>query len=702
MMEQSPEPRKRPGLNITSEIFVFEDPERIKKTLNGLFGAFLVGSVSILILAVIVNWVTTIRLALGSTVAFTLVILIHRRGYPREASLVALITIGVVSLAGVVTGDGIHDAAIALLPIIIALGSIVLIRPLFYGLTALILLSILTIGILEYQGIIINKYNGLWIPADIAILFLISLAGAVVMRLLTVGLNDSLIRAHNSERNYREIFNTSSDAIFIHDATTGDILDVNDRTMEIFGFSREELEATSFEILIPGIQPYTLEKAQAYLKKTVSEGPQIFEWQFRRKDGDNIWVEVSLHLTEIGGQKRILALVRDIDNRKRMEEQLLQAEKLHAVGTLAGGVAHDFNNQLTGIIGWTDLIRDRITDDPDLETATTNILTSAKRASDLTAQLLAFARKGKFESKPLDVHVLIREVTDLLTHTIDKQITIETRLEAETPFITGDPSQLRNALLNLGVNARDAMPQGGRLVFATRNLDLVKEQELCRRRVVEPGPFVEISVTDSGEGMDEETLKSIFEPFFTTKKATKGTGLGLAAVYGTINNHQGCIDVTSVPGAGSTFRVFLPLGRKPETPAKVENLSRDLGSGRLLVIDDEEILVQTVTAILRKDGYETIACTDSREGIERYRQSPGEFDMVLLDMIMPGMNGPQVFHALKEINPGVAVLLMSGATANHEVQDLVDAGAHGFLAKPFHPKDLSQAIAATWPYHSPR
>jgi len=701
-MEQSPEPRKRPGLDITSEIFVFEDPERIKKTLNGLFGAFLVGSVSILILAVIVNWVTTIRLALGSTVAFTLVILIHRRGYPREASLVALITIGVVSLAGVVTGDGIHDAAIALLPIIIALGSIVLIRPLFYGLTALILLSILTIGILEYQGIIINKYNGLWIPADIAILFLISLAGAVVMRLLTVGLNDSLIRAHNSERNYREIFNTSSDAIFIHDATTGDILDVNDRTMEIFGFSREELEATSFEILIPGIQPYTLEKAQAYLKKTVSEGPQIFEWQFRRKDGDNIWVEVSLHLTEIGGQKRILALVRDIDNRKRMEEQLLQAEKLHAVGTLAGGVAHDFNNQLTGIIGWTDLIRDRITDDPDLETATTNILNSAKRASDLTAQLLAFARKGKFESKPLDVHVLIREVTDLLTHTIDKQITIETRLEAETPFITGDPSQLRNALLNLGVNARDAMPQGGRLVFATRNLDLVKEQELCRRRVVEPGPFVEISVTDSGEGMDEETLKSIFEPFFTTKKATKGTGLGLAAVYGTINNHQGCIDVTSVPGAGSTFRVFLPLGCKPETPAKVENLSRDLGSGRLLVIDDEEILVKTVTAILRKNGYETVACTNSREGIERYRQSPGEFDMVLLDMIMPGMNGPQVFHALKEINPTVAVLLMSGATANHEVQDLVDAGAHGFLAKPFHPKDLSQAIAATWPYHSPR
>jgi two-component system cell cycle sensor histidine kinase/response regulator CckA len=699
-MEQSPEPRKRSGLEITSEIFVFEDPERIKKTLNGLFGAFLVGSVSILILSIIVNWGITIRLSLGATIAFAIVILIHQRGYPREASLVALVSIGVVSLAGVVTGDGIHDVAIALLPIIIALGSIVLIRPLFYSLTALILISILTIGILEYQGTITNKFYGLWIPADIAILFLISLAGAVVMRLLTVGLNDSLVRAHNSERNYREIFNTSSDAIFIHDPTNGDILDVNDRTVEIFGFSREEIEATSLEILVTGIQPYTLDNARAKMMKTVTEGPQVFDWMCQRKGGDKIWVEVSLRLTKIGGQERILALVRDINDRKRLEEQLLQAEKLQAVGTLAGGVAHDFNNQLTGIIGWTDLIRDRITDDPDLETATTNILKSAKRASDLTAQLLAFARKGKFESKPLDVHVLIREVTDLLTHTIDKRISIETKLEAESPFTTGDPSQLQNALLNLGVNARDSMPQGGRLVFATRNLDLVKEQELCRRWALEPGPFIEISVTDTGEGMGDETLKSIFEPFFTTKKATKGTGLGLAAVYGTVNSHQGCIDVTSVPGTGSTFRVFLPVGPEPATKAEVAVSSKDQGTGRILVIDDEEILVKTIAAILRKGGYDSVLCTDSQEGIERYRQSPGSFNMVLLDMIMPGMNGPQVFHALKEINPNVAVLVMSGATANNEVQGLVDAGAHGFLAKPFHPKDLLQALAATWPYHS--
>jgi PAS domain S-box-containing protein len=701
-MEQAQGSRNRPGLEITSEIFVFEDPARINRTLNRLFLAFFLGSFALLILSIIITWHTAIMLSLASAVTFGVVILIHRRGHPRAASLLALIAIIFFSLAGVVTGDGIHDATIIILPVTIALGSLVLSNGLFYGVTGLVLTAILTIGILDYRGIITNKYNGLWETGDIALLFLISLGAAVIMRLLTLMLNESLVRAHNSERNYREIFNTSSDAIFIHDAATGVILDVNDRMLEIFGFDREELEATSFEGTLSRKPPYTLQHAQVHLNRAIEEGPQVFEWLARRKNGENFWVEVALRRTEIGGKDRILAVVRDIDKRKRMEEQLFQADKLQAIGTLAGGVAHDFNNQLTGIIGWTDLIRDRITDNPDLETATTNILTAAKRASDLTAQLLAFARKGKFESKPVDVHLLIQEVTQLLAHTIDKRIIIETRLEAETPYTTGDPSQLQNALLNLGVNARDAMPQGGRLVFATRNLDLDPQQEMCRRWKLEPGPFVEISVTDTGEGMDEETLKSIFEPFFTTKKATKGTGLGLAAVYGTVNSHQGCIDVTSVPGAGSTFRVFLPLGRKPETPAKVEYVSGDQGTGRLLVIDDEEILVKTVTAILRKNGYETVACTNSREGIERYRQSPGEFDMVLLDMIMPGMNGPQVFHALKEINPAVAVLLMSGATANHEVQDLVDAGAHGFLAKPFHPKDLSQAIAETWPYHSPR
>jgi len=696
-MEQLPPSSRRSGLKITSEIFVFEDPRRINRTLNRLFQAFFLGSLSILILSIVIDWHIALMLSLGSAITFGIVMGIHRRGHPRTASLLALSAIIIFSLAGVVTGDGIHDATIIILPVTIALGSLVLGRGLFYTVTGLILAAIVTIGILDYQGIITNKYNGLWETGDIAILFLISLGAAVIMRLLTLALNESLVLAHTSERNYREIFNTSSDAIFIHDAATGAVLDVNDRMLEIFGFDREELEATSFASPLIGTPPYTLEHAQAQMKKAVEEGPQMFEWMARRKNGEHFWVEVALRPTEIGGKERILAVVRDINTRKIMEEQLHQSEKLQAVGTLAGGVAHDFNNQLTGIIGWTELIQDRIGDDPDLNTATANILTSAQRASDLTAQLLAFARKGKFESKPVDIHVLIGEVTQLLTHTIDKRISIETRLEAESPFTIGDPSQLQNALLNLGVNARDAMPRGGRLVFATRNVEITRDKEMCRLKEVEPGPYVEISVTDTGEGMDKETQKFIFEPFFTTKNATKGTGLGLAAVYGTVNIHHGCIEVISTPGVGSTFQVRLPLGPKPSLLSPMEDPLRHPASGRILVIDDEEILIQTVSAILRKDGYDIVACTDSREGIETYRRSPGKFDLILLDMIMPGMGGSQVFGALKEINPAVAVLLMSGATANNEVQDLADAGARGFLAKPFHPRDLLRAVVETWP-----
>jgi PAS domain S-box-containing protein len=696
-MNQEPQPRKRLGLDITSELFVFEDPERIRTTLNRLFGVFFLGSVSVIVLALIIGWNMAFRLSVISTISFGLIILMHRAGHPREASLLSLVTITAVALAGVVTGDGIHDAAIILLPVIIALGSIVLSRPLFYSLTALILSAILIIGVLEYQGTIDNKYFGMWGPGDIAILMVISLAGAVIMRVLTLGMNESLVRAHTSERDYRDLFNSSSDAIYVHDADTGAILDVNDRTLEIFGFSREELETSEFQCTITGIEPYTFEDALAHMREAVETGPQVFEWLARTKDRGNLWVEVAMHHTQIGGRDRILAVVRDIDDRKHMEEQLRQSEKLQAVGTLAGGVAHDFNNQLTGIIGWADMIRDQIGDDPDLETATSNILISAKRASDLTAQLLAFARKGKFESRPVDLHGLIEEVVQLLKHTIDKRITIRTDLQAEAPYTTGDPSQLQNALLNLGVNARDAMPEGGTLVVTTGNRIISADDSACTHGDLAPGPYVEISVADNGVGMDSQTLKSIFEPFFTTKQASKGTGLGLAAVYGTISNHNGCIKVESSLGNGTTVRVGLPQGERPALVQEIKAVPRQGGSGTILVIDDEDILIQTVSAILQREGYKTVTCTDSSEGLERYRKSPDKFDLVLLDMIMPGMNGPEVFRALQEINPRVAVLIMSGATANHEVQDLADAGARGFLAKPFHPNDLVRTIAEVWP-----
>ena len=425
----------------------------------------------------------------------------------------------------------------------------------------------------------------------------------------------------------------------------------------MFGFSREELEATSFQATITGIPPYTLEHAQAHMKKAVAEGPQVFEWLARRKDGGNIWVEVSLRLTEIGGEDRILALVRDIDDRKRMEEQLLQSEKLQAVGTLAGGVAHDFNNQLTGIIGWTDLIRDRSSDDPELETATANILTSAKRASDLTAQLLAFARKGKFEAKargppPIDQRSdraadPHHRQADLHRDQARSRSPLHHRGPFPAPECPAQPGGERPRRHARGRASGFRHPQPG-IWAGTRNC--------AGAGIWNPDPSSKFPCPTPATAWTPHTLKSIFEPFFTTKKATKGTGLGLAAVYGTVNSHQGCIDVTSLPGDGSTFRILLPLGPRPDSTAASEIRIGTRGTGRILVIDDEEILIKTVSAILTKEGYETVTCTDSSEGLEVFRFSPEEFDLILLDMIMPGMNGPEVFSALREIDPDVAVL----------------------------------------------
>ena len=235
------------------------------------------------------------------------------------------------------------------------------------------------------------------------------------------------------------------------------------------------------------------------------------------------------------------------------------------------------------------------------------------------------------------------------------------------------------------------------MIFSTRNMEISEDPKRCDHCDLESGSYTEISVTDTGEGMDEETMKSIFEPFFTTKKATRGTGLGLAAVYGTVTSHHGCVCVTSIPGSGTTFLVHLPRGPKPDAPVATDEVTPERRSGNILVIDDELILVQTVSAILRKEGYDAVVCTDSLEAIEIYRKSPGDFDLVLLDMIMPGLGGPEVFAELRKINPSVAVLIMSGATANHEVQDLADAGASGFLAKPFHPRDLARAVVESWP-----
>jgi PAS domain S-box-containing protein len=380
----------------------------------------------------------------------------------------------------------------------------------------------------------------------------------------------------------------------------------------------------------------------------------------------------------------------DISERKRTEESLRQAEKMNAVGRLAGGVAHDFNNQLTGVIGYAEVLAERLSD-PVMQRHARNILTAAHRAADLTQQLLAFSRKGKYLNVPVDMHRIITEVVTLLERSIDKRIVIRQELAADPSSVLGDPTQLQTALLNLAINARDAMPHGGVLTFSTTVVAIPGDQANPQQAA---GLHLHIRVSDTGCGMDAESLRHAFEPFFTTKGPGQGTGLGLAAVHGTVRNHRGRITVDSVVDQGTTFSLWLPLpdGAAAARPTPAPPLVR--GCARIRVVDDEEMVRALASEMLSSLGHAVTTCADGEQAVTAFKASDGAFDLVVLDLVMPRMGGREAFAALRRINPQVKVILVSGYSIQGEAQGILDEGAIAFLQKPFSLAALAQQVAA--------
>ncbi|MDY0000638.1 MAG: PAS domain S-box protein, partial [Polyangia bacterium] len=307
---------------------------------------------------------------------------------------------------------------------------------------------------------------------------------------------------------------------------------------------------------------------------------------------------------ERGKVFRLVEHLRDITERRAMEERLRKSERLQAIGQLAGGVSHDFNNQLGGILGLAELLRDELKDRADLRPLTESILSSVERAANLTSQLLAFARRGKYRSEPVCVHDLLTEIKTLLGRSMDKRIRIALRAKAEHSVVLGDPSQLQSALLNLALNARDAMPEGGELGFETAVVSLDSDYCASHADQIKPGVFLMVCVSDTGLGMDEQTRSRMFEPFFTTK--SKGLGMGLAAVYGTVRNHLGTINVYSEPGRGTAVKLYLPLlgeADAAEPRAEREPELEPSSGGRILLVDDEPLILNATTAMLKRLGY---------------------------------------------------------------------------------------------------
>jgi signal transduction histidine kinase len=385
-------------------------------------------------------------------------------------------------------------------------------------------------------------------------------------------------------------------------------------------------------------------------------------------------------------------LQQTIQELKETKDLLFQAQKMEAIGRLAGGVAHDFNNILAAISGYAELIKQKYAGDPILNKYSTSIVNSSVRAADLTSKLLAYARKGKIEMAVFDLHRIIGDVVDICTHTMDKKITIRQDLAASRATILGDRNQLQNALINLAVNAKDAMPDGGDLTFATEVVDLTEASLGHPAYMVSPGRYLKLRLSDTGTGMDTATLAKAFEPFFTTKEKGRGTGLGLSSVYGTIKSHNGYIELISELGKGTRAEIYLPLTQKIEQKAPEGPREISKGKGAILFVDDEDIVRDMASDMILELGYSVVTSKDGQEALEYYQMHAAEIDLVVLDIIMPRLGGYDCFKAMKAINPKLKGIACSGYVINDEAKKMLDLGATGFIQKPFSLKTFGNAI----------
>jgi PAS domain S-box-containing protein len=409
------------------------------------------------------------------------------------------------------------------------------------------------------------------------------------------------------------------------------------------------------------------------------------------KDGSERFFSMSgtPKLDSTGRVVGAIGVFKDITDRKQLELQLIHAQKMEAIGTLAGGIAHDFNNLLMGIQGFASLMMFNADKTHANYEKLMRIEDLVKSGADLTRQLLGFARGGKYEIKTTDLNAILEKTSNMFSRT-HKDILVHQKYEKNLWTVDVDRGQIEQVLLNLYVNAWQAMPGGGNLYLETSNV--VINEDYVKPFTAEPGQYVLISVRDSGTGMDEQTQKRIFEPFFTTKKMGRGTGLGLASAYGIVRGHKGIIRVESERGQGTTFFIYLPTSDRKVTHEEQKPAEILRGDGTILLVEDEELIADVSREILEELGYKVFVAHNGSEAIETYRQKENEIDLLILDMIMPGIGVEETFDTLKAMNPDVRVMLSSGYSINNRVRNLIDRGCNGFIQKPYNIENLSRKI----------
>jgi len=407
-------------------------------------------------------------------------------------------------------------------------------------------------------------------------------------------------------------------------------------------------------------------------------------------------IEKQVKQLNIELEQRVINRTKEL---QESQEKLYQNEKLRVIGQLAGGIAHDFNNHLTGILGCAQILKSEYKNDKEKMELIDVVISASRRASELTAELLAFARKGTMQKQPIDMHQQIKETIILLQRSIDKKITISHQLNSPRTMILGDPSQIHNALLNFGLNARDAMPEGGTLLFSTIERAIDSHTINTENLGLVPGNYIQVKISDTGQGIDPELIDRIFEPFFTTKKNGQNTGMGLAAIYGTMKSHGGTVKVTSKKGKGTDFYLYFPvadhiiqLEQENENINAQVDTAKVTGKKNIVIIDDEQFVRKTLSSFITKFGFEPILFSNGPDAIAYFKKYSDKIDCVLLDMIMPEMDGTEVFDALQRIYPQVKIILCSGYSKEANVSALLKKGAKTFLQKPFSPQNVADAL----------
>lgn len=499
-----------------------------------------------------------------------------------------------------------------------------------------------------------------------------------------------------SEERYRALFEGANDGVFL-ESLDGGILDVNERGCEMLGYQRAELVGHNVRELIP---PQTAEQLDEMMEHIRHEGGLTIEAVNFHRDGHAIPVEVSARILDIGGEPTLLTLVRDItarkraeEERRRMEEHLLHIQKLESLGDLSGGLAHDFNNLLVGILGFAELALLKLSKGHPARRMMQEIERAARSANDLTVQLLAYSGSAHHEKEPFDLNQLVEDSIVVVRTSVSRKVNIEQHFDRSIPPLRGNPTQIQQVVMNLCLNASEAIGDASGTITLRTGVEQVEGRD-CPAALatspLEPGTYVTLEVSDDGCGMEPGFDQRIFDPFYTTKRP--GRGLGLAAAYGIMRDHAGAMVVVSEPDRGTIFRVLLPVDESEEEERQSDGEDLPEGHETVLLVDDEPVVRAYAGEALGMLGYTVVLASDGAEALATFHELRPDIDLVIADAMMPGLNGVELFHELRHIDPEVRVLLSSGYDEAETTRPVTDQGLAGFLQKPYTLRALAEKV----------